>query len=330
MKNANCEENSIFHHGLKLSSLCSKMVDKIPRAFRVASFKGPKRPPWGYIKESMYVPRLVGHSEEAKLKLRRLMLEHLFNYERIITSGARAAVVKHDAEKLITLVKNGRPGALEEARSKVYDLRAMEKLCTELPVRFMRKHGSCVDLYRIPDRMKDGAWMAIVELKGHPYPSLYPALGHGAEPPPDCVRSEDDLVDEDMPLKWKYVEYADEPLPENVPKVPFDALPKPEEKFKKRTRAWHYPEGQHRDLLAKYHQSREDLAKELMMSKKEREEFVAARNRYEEANPPPVYRKNWDLVGERTVHSFDDYMKMLEEREKKLAALQAAKDEQVE
>ena len=168
-----------------------------------------------------YVPRPGG--AQGKKKVHSELLTKLIIHERIITTYWRAEVAKHQAESLINKVKDGQPEIIHYVREKLRTGEAIEKVCTELAVRFMRKEKDFIDIYRIPNRGSDGAFMAIVELQGNPFPSLYPALGLGRNPPVQKASAEKE--DEDKPMRWKLVEYPDNPLPVDIPKIPLSALP---------------------------------------------------------------------------------------------------------
>ncbi|XP_065186363.1 uncharacterized protein LOC135817166 [Sycon ciliatum] len=294
------------------------MVERIPT--RIRSWGGrPLTPkPKPYVP---YVPKLAHPRSfrDSRIKTKDL-LKNIIKYERIITTYHNALVTKHWGEKLIDKVKNGEWDAMREAKIIINEGETIEKLCLELPVRYLRQDGDYIDIYRIPNRLRDGARMAIVELQGNPYPSLYPALGLGAEP--DAAEVKEKAPDRlDAPMKWKFVEYPDDPLPEGVPKISADQLDQmPPRTSRRKRRPNPMMQEQHAGLVKEHFEGREDYFKQLMMSKKERDAVLAKRAREAEVSMPWLHRRAWDIQGIKTVADFNEFIAMVDERREKVLA----------
>ena len=104
--------------------------------------------------------------------LRRNMVNQLFEYERIKTTKAKAQAIRGQAEKLITLAKNG--NASEEESRKVYTRRLaasrmanpnmVKKLFDEIAPRYVERPGGYTRIIKLGQRYSDRAEMVLLEL----------------------------------------------------------------------------------------------------------------------------------------------------------------------
>jgi large subunit ribosomal protein L17 len=69
----------------------------------------------------------LGRTKSARIALRRNLIKQFFTHERIQTTQAKAAAIRGDAERLITLAKQQRQAALTEQKMNARRL-AVSKL----------------------------------------------------------------------------------------------------------------------------------------------------------------------------------------------------------
>ncbi|NQU31297.1 MAG: 50S ribosomal protein L17 [Anaerolineae bacterium] len=107
----------------------------------------------------------------ARNALRRNLIKQLFEHERIKTTKAKAAAVRGDAEKLITLARN----SIEEEDSKKVHARRLAaarlggnailpKLFDDIAPRFVNRNGGYTRVLKLGPRKGDGAEMVLLEL----------------------------------------------------------------------------------------------------------------------------------------------------------------------
>jgi large subunit ribosomal protein L17 len=104
--------------------------------------------------------------------LRRNMVNQLFEYERMKTTKAKAEAIRGQAEKLITLAKNG--NASEEVSKKVHSRRLaasrmanpdmVKKLFDEIAPRYVERPGGYTRVIKLGQRYSDRAEMVMLEL----------------------------------------------------------------------------------------------------------------------------------------------------------------------
>jgi large subunit ribosomal protein L17 len=99
-------------------------------------------------------------------------MTELFSHGRIRTTKAKAAAIRGDAERLVTLAKRGQAKrAAEEhdvherrqAASVLYDPQAVKKLFDEYAPRFAERPGGYTRMLKLGPRLGDGAEMVILE-----------------------------------------------------------------------------------------------------------------------------------------------------------------------
>ncbi len=113
----------------------------------------------------------LGRSKDEREALRRILINQLFEYERIQTTRAKAEAVRGQAERLITLAKRssdaddaGKVHARRLAASRLVDAETVKKLFDEIAPRFTDRNGGYTRMYKLGQRLGDAAEMVILEL----------------------------------------------------------------------------------------------------------------------------------------------------------------------
>jgi large subunit ribosomal protein L17 len=113
----------------------------------------------------------LGRSTGARLALRRNLIKQFFTHERITTTRAKAAAIRGDAERLITLARNSAQASEAEkvsarrlAISKLGDNQVIKRLFDEIAPRFANRNGGYTRVLKLGPRMGDSAEMVILEL----------------------------------------------------------------------------------------------------------------------------------------------------------------------
>ena len=108
--------------------------------------------------------RTLGRATGHRIALYRNLVTDLFEYEKIITTEAKAKEVRGLAEKMITLGKKGGLHSYRQALSYVKDGRVAEKLFSELADRYAERSGGYTRIVKLGARLGDGAPMVQLEL----------------------------------------------------------------------------------------------------------------------------------------------------------------------
>ena len=113
----------------------------------------------------------LGRTTGARLALRRNLIKQFFIHERIQTTRAKAASIRGDAERLITIARNSAEASDAEkvhARrlviSKLGDNQVISRLFDEIAPRFASRNGGYTRILKLGPRMGDSAEMVILEL----------------------------------------------------------------------------------------------------------------------------------------------------------------------
>jgi large subunit ribosomal protein L17 len=103
--------------------------------------------------------------------LRRNLIKQFFIHERIQTTKAKAAAIRGDAERLITIARNSANGsdidkvnARRLVISKLGDNQVIKRLFDEIAPRFATRPGGYTRVLKLGPRMGDAAEMVILEL----------------------------------------------------------------------------------------------------------------------------------------------------------------------
>lgn len=113
----------------------------------------------------------LGRSSGARVALRRNLMKQLFTHDRIRTTRAKAAAVRGEAERIITIARNSANGSDAEkvaARRQVVarlgDNHIIKRLFDEVAPRFANRTGGYTRMVKIGPRLGDSAEMVILEL----------------------------------------------------------------------------------------------------------------------------------------------------------------------
>ena len=113
----------------------------------------------------------LGRSTGARLALRRNLIKQFFTHERIQTTRAKAAAIRGDAERMITIARNSanasdaeKVSARRLVASKLGDNQVIKRLFEEIAPRFANRPGGYTRVLKLGPRMGDSAEMVILEL----------------------------------------------------------------------------------------------------------------------------------------------------------------------
>ena len=113
----------------------------------------------------------LGRTKSARIALRRNLIKQFFTHERIQTTKAKAAAIRGDAERLITLAKNSADASADQkvharrvAISKLGDNQIIKRLFDEIAPRFASRNGGYTRVTKIGPRLGDAAEMVVLEL----------------------------------------------------------------------------------------------------------------------------------------------------------------------
>ena len=109
------------------------------------------------------VPKLGKAADQRKALLRALTTQ-LLRHGQITTTKARAKAVRSEADRMITLAKDGSLAARRRALGYVYDKPIVHKLFDAAPERYKDRNGGYTRIVRTLRRKGDNAEMAIIEL----------------------------------------------------------------------------------------------------------------------------------------------------------------------
>jgi len=113
----------------------------------------------------------LNRSKGARIALRRTLIKQFFENERIRTTATKAAAIRSEAERLITLarrVKDAEDVEKVNARrmvaSKLGSGEVVKKLFDEIAPRFSERNGGYTRLLKLGPRQGDAADMVLLEL----------------------------------------------------------------------------------------------------------------------------------------------------------------------
>lgn len=114
----------------------------------------------------------LGRSSGARLALRRTLIRQLFLHERIRTTEAKAAAIRGEAERLITLARRVREASEAEkvAARRLVAARlggapdVVRKLFDEIGPRLAARNGGYTRVLKLAPRLGDRAKMVLLEL----------------------------------------------------------------------------------------------------------------------------------------------------------------------
>jgi large subunit ribosomal protein L17 len=109
------------------------------------------------------VPQLNKPADQRRALLRSLTTE-LIRHGKITTTMARAKALRSEADKMITLAKDGSLAARRQAMGFIYDKQLVHALFEAAQERYGSRNGGYTRVVRTVPRQGDNSEMAIVEL----------------------------------------------------------------------------------------------------------------------------------------------------------------------
>ncbi len=109
------------------------------------------------------VPQLGRPADQRKAMLRGLTTQ-LIREGRVTTTKARAKALRDEAERMITLAKDGSLAARRRAIGYMYDKQLVHSLFEGASDRYGDRNGGYTRIIRTVPRRGDNAEMAIIEL----------------------------------------------------------------------------------------------------------------------------------------------------------------------
>ena len=113
----------------------------------------------------------LGRTKGARIALRRNLIKQFFTHERIQTTKAKAAAIRGDAERLITIARNSAQGsdidkvnARRLVAQRLGDNQVVQRLFDEIAPRFATRNGGYTRVLKLGPRMGDSAEMVLLEL----------------------------------------------------------------------------------------------------------------------------------------------------------------------
>jgi large subunit ribosomal protein L17 len=107
---------------------------------------------------------MLGKPADQRKALLRALTTELIRNGRITTTKVRAKAVRSEAEKMITLAKDGSLAARRQAMGYIYDKQLVHALFEQAPERYGSRNGGYTRILRTVSRRGDNADMAIIEL----------------------------------------------------------------------------------------------------------------------------------------------------------------------
>ncbi|HEY6071863.1 MAG TPA: 50S ribosomal protein L17 [Anaerolineales bacterium] len=113
----------------------------------------------------------LGRSKGARIALRRNLIKQFFTHERIQTTRAKAAAIRGDAERMITIARNSADGsdadkvnARRLVAARLGDNQVISRLFDEIAPRFASRSGGYTRMLKLGPRKGDSAEMVLLEL----------------------------------------------------------------------------------------------------------------------------------------------------------------------
>jgi large subunit ribosomal protein L17 len=106
----------------------------------------------------------LGKPADQRRALLRALTTELIRHGRITTTKVRAKALRPEAEKMITLAKDGSLAARRQALGYIYDKQLVHALFEQAPSRYGNRSGGYTRILPTIRRQGDNAEMAIIEL----------------------------------------------------------------------------------------------------------------------------------------------------------------------
>ena len=115
------------------------------------------------MRHQLRIPLLSKPSDQRKALLRGLTTQ-LIKEGRVTTTKARAKALRNEAERMITLAKEGSLASRRRAIGYIYDKKLVHSLFEKANERYGDRKGGYTRIVRTVSRKGDNAQMAIIEL----------------------------------------------------------------------------------------------------------------------------------------------------------------------
>lgn len=106
----------------------------------------------------------LGKPADARRALLRSLATELIKHGRITTTLTRAKAVRTEAEKMITLAKDGSLASRRQALGYLYDKDIVHSLFEGVQAQYGSRNGGYTRIVRTVNRRGDNSKMAIIEL----------------------------------------------------------------------------------------------------------------------------------------------------------------------
>ncbi len=108
--------------------------------------------------------RRLGRTTSHRIAMFRNMVTSLLNYERVVTTDAKAKEIRSVTEKMITLGKRGDLHAMRQAASFIREKAVLAKLFSTIAPRYQERQGGYTRIIKLGQRLGDAAPMSVIEL----------------------------------------------------------------------------------------------------------------------------------------------------------------------
>ncbi|HOJ50012.1 MAG TPA: 50S ribosomal protein L17 [Spirochaetota bacterium] len=105
----------------------------------------------------------LGRPREDRKALIRNLAKSLIKHEKIITSDAKAKVLRSFIERLITKAKVDNISNRRLVFSRLGSKEAVKKVFEDLALRYKNRNGGYVRIYKLYNRRGDSALMSMIE-----------------------------------------------------------------------------------------------------------------------------------------------------------------------
>jgi large subunit ribosomal protein L17 len=113
----------------------------------------------------------LDRTKGARIALRRNLIKQFFTHERIRTTRAKAAAIRGEAERIITIARNSanaddvqKVAARRLVASKLGDNQMLKRVFDEIAPRFANRSGGYTRVMKLGPRLGDSAEMVLLEL----------------------------------------------------------------------------------------------------------------------------------------------------------------------
>jgi len=115
------------------------------------------------MRHQLRIPLLSKPADQRKALLRGLTTQ-LIREGRVTTTKARAKALRNEAERMISLAKDGSLASRRRAIGYIYDKKLVHSLFEKAQERYGDRKGGYTRIVRTVSRKSDNAQMGIIEL----------------------------------------------------------------------------------------------------------------------------------------------------------------------